>query len=103
MIKETFNYLGKDVQLTAYNNGGLKVVNQFLQDYIFEPFESMTNGKELKFLHRLYNNGKDCMNICGLDVSKKRKYTYVTIWLDYGDTWIEYDNFHNEINLKFNK
>lgn len=61
MIKKEFNYLGKNVKLEAYNNGGLQVVNQFLQDYIFNPFEDMINGKGF------YVSGKnklilDCYN-----------------------------------------
>lgn len=103
MIKEEFNYLGKNVKLEAYNKGGLQVVNQFLQDYIFNPFEDMINGKELKFLHDLFNNGKDCLNVRSLDVDKARKYTYVLITLGYGDSFSGYDNFNNQIKLKFEK
>ena len=103
MIKNQFEFLNKNVELEAYNRGGLKVVNQFLQDYIFEPFEKMNDGSELKFLHDLFNNGKDCLNVDNLWVEKARKYTYATISLGYGDPWTGYDIFHNEIKLKFNK
>jgi allantoicase len=103
MIKKEFNYLGKNVKLEAYNNGGLQVVNQFLQDYIFNPFENMVNGKELSFLHDLFNNGNDCMDVRTLDVYKARKYTYVLITLGYGNFLLGYDNFSNQIRLKFEK
>ena len=49
MIKKEFEYLGKNVKLEAYNNGGLQVVSQFLKDYISKPFEDMVDGKELSF------------------------------------------------------
>ena len=103
MIKKEFEYLGKNVKLEAYNKGGLQVVNQFLQDYIFSPFEDMINGKELKFLHNLFNNDKDCMDVRTLDVYKARKYTYVLIILGYGNFLSGYDNFSNQIRLKFEK
>ena len=103
MIKKEFEYLGKNVKLEAYNEGGLQVVNQFLQDYLFEPFEDMVNGKELKFLHNLFNNGKDCLDVKTLDVDKARKYTYVLITLGYGNFLTGYDNFSNQIRLKFEK
>ena len=102
MIKKEFEYLGKNVKLEAYNEGGLQVVNQFLQDYLFEPFEDMVNGKELKFLHNLFN-GKDCLDVKTLDVDKARKYTYVLITLGYGNFLTGYDNFSNQIRLKFEK
>ena len=103
MIKKEFEYLGKNVKLEAYNKGGLQVVNQFLQDYICEPFEDMVNGKELKFLHDLFNNGKDCIDVKSLDVDKARKYTYVLITLGYGNFFFFFDNFSNQIRLKFEK
>ena len=103
MIKKNFTYLGKHVEMEAYNHGGLKVANQFLQDYIFEPFEKMKNGQELKFLYKLFNNGKDCIHVTGLTVDKARKYTYVQIFLNYGNWLAGYDNFRNEIRLKFEK
>lgn len=103
MIKRNFEYLGKHVEANATNKGGLKVINQLLQDYIYEPFESMIDGTELKFLHSLYNNDKDCMNIRKIYVEKARKYVYVQIFLGYGDWLTGYDNFSNEIRLKFEK
>ena len=103
MIKKEFEYLGKNVKLEAYNKGGLQVVNQFLQDYIFNPYEDMINGKELKFLHNLFNNDKDCLNIHTLYVDKARKYTYVLITLGYGKLLLGYDNCSNQIRLKFEK
>lgn len=103
MIEEKFEYLGKHVEMEAYNHGGLKVANQLLQDYIFEPFEKMKNGQELKLLYKLFNNGKDCIHVTGLTVNKARKYTYAQIFLTYGDWLTGYDNFRNEIRLKFEK
>lgn len=103
MIKENYEYLGKQVHMEAYNQGGLQVVSQLLQDYIYEPFENMTNGKELAFLHHLYNNDKDCLDVKKLIVEKARKYTYIQIWLGYGNFLTGYDNSENEIQLKFNK
>ena len=103
MIKKEFNYLGKNVKLEAYNDGGLQVVYQFLQDYIVNPYENMINGKELKFLHDLFNNGEDCLDVRSLSVDKARKYTYVLITLGYGNFLTGYDNFSNQIHLKFEK
>ena len=103
MIEEKFEYLGKHVEMEAYNHGGLKVANQLLQDYIFEPFEKMKNGQELKLLYKLFNNGEDCIRVTGLTVNKARKYTYAQIFLTYGDWLTGYDNFRNEIRLKFEK
>ena len=103
MIEEKFEYLGKHVEMEAYNHGGLKVANQFLQDYISEPFEKMENGQELEFLYKTFNNSNDCIIVKKLIVDKARKYTYVQIFLSYGNWLAGYDNFRNEIRLKFEK
>ena len=103
MIKEKFLYCGKHVELEAYNRGGLQVVSKFLHDYVSEPFEKMENGQELKSLYKLFNNEEDCIRVTRLFVDKARKYTYVMITLNFGNWLVGYDDFRNEITLKFEK